>query len=153
MNTARDDRDRLPEEPDGLQVVLNALRRLKKPPRIAPQHAADPDHIADVLLDRAEEFDGTRFLYLLSALQLPRFDDLAGDIYDRQFLTLASDLSTRGQPTLHDQGSSLRTPCPAHNLRRTRPPALPPNDAQGASHPVTLPCFCYFPTLSTPSRH
>ncbi|MBI4881385.1 MAG: sigma-70 family RNA polymerase sigma factor [Planctomycetes bacterium] len=91
MSADRDDRDRLPEEPDGIQVVLNALRRLKKPPRIAPRYAADPDHIADVLLDRADQFDGTRFLYLLTALQLGRFDELAREICERKYLMLDTE--------------------------------------------------------------
>ncbi|MBI4881379.1 MAG: sigma-70 family RNA polymerase sigma factor [Planctomycetes bacterium] len=88
MDAQQEDHDRLPEEPDGIQVVLNSLKRLEKAPRIDPRRAADPDHLADVLLDHADHFDGTRFLYLLMALQVERFDELARVMCEREYLML-----------------------------------------------------------------
>ncbi|MBI4881232.1 MAG: hypothetical protein HY812_16475, partial [Planctomycetes bacterium] len=78
-------------EPDGLSVVLSALRSLQEGPVIAPRDAVDPDRVADVLLDLGHRFDGTRLLYLMTALQLDRFDDLAREMCARNYLLLDAE--------------------------------------------------------------
>ncbi|MBI4879913.1 MAG: hypothetical protein HY812_09685 [Planctomycetes bacterium] len=78
-------------EPDGLSVVIAALESLENAPVISQRDAVDPDRVADVLLDVGHRFDGTRLLYLMTALQLDRFDDLACEMCAREYLLLDAE--------------------------------------------------------------
>ncbi len=69
------------DDRDGREVVVERLRALANPPQIDANQAADWDALTDVLLDYGHEFDGTELLYLLTCVQVHRFDERARDLF------------------------------------------------------------------------
>lgn len=78
-----------PDPPDDLPgevVVWNALRKLQ--PDLDRSIQNDPEKLAEALLDAGEQFDGTRLLYLMTALFVPILDPLAQDLCTTEYLLL-----------------------------------------------------------------
>ncbi len=80
------------EEPEGVTVVIQALRELDDGPEIddalARDLEADPDRLGDLLFDYADRFDGVRLLYYMTAGLIPRLDELARDLCAKEYLLL-----------------------------------------------------------------
>lgn len=77
-----------PDDPPGEDVVWHALSKLKPAPELDGSIRNDPERLADALLDHAERFDGTRLLYLMTALFAPILDPLAQELCISEYLML-----------------------------------------------------------------
>lgn len=75
-------------EPDGVEVVLRALRNLDDPPEIDDEIARDPGLLAEVLFDHGHRFDGMHMLYCMTALLIPDLDDIAMELCAQEYLLL-----------------------------------------------------------------
>ena len=75
------------EEP-GTVVVLRALRGLTPPITGDGVDEGDFGQVADLLMDHADRFDGTRLLYYMTAVMIPPLDELTKDLCEREYLLL-----------------------------------------------------------------
>jgi hypothetical protein len=79
---------REPSEPDDFKGVVAALKSLRPPIKLTKVQWADPDALADALLDAKERIDPLRLQLLLRSVQVRELADLARSILVRECLLL-----------------------------------------------------------------